>query len=250
MGRISDTVKHLIIINVIFFVGSITIGEAAFELLSIWFPENENFKVWQIITHMFMHSNEYIFHIVFNMLGLYFFGSPLEFMWGRNKFLFFYISCGLGALLLTMGIDYFQFESSLATLAESGFEKTTVLETLNSGQYYPIWEQILGTDSFQRFMQIFRGSALGASGAIMGLLVAFGISFPNFSVGLLFIPIQIKAKYFIPAILGYEIIAGFTGGSTMFGVNVGHWAHVGGAFLGFFIANYWKKNSFNANRWN
>lgn len=250
MGRITETVKVLIICNVLFFVGSLLIGDVAFNLLSIWFPENNNFHYWQILTHMFMHSKDFILHIVFNMFALYMFGSPLETIWGRNKFIFFYFSCGLGSLLLTIGIDYFNFESILNILSESGFSKSQVIETMNSDKYYPIWKEILGQEKFQQLFQIFHGNALGASGAIMGLLVAFGIFFPTVPLMLIFLPIPIKAKYFIPILLCYEIIAGFTGGTTIFGVNVGHWAHVGGALTGAIMAYYWKKNSFNDRRWN
>ena len=94
MRGISETLKHLIIINVLVFVGSLVVGEKAFSLLSIWFPENDNFHFWQVLTHMFMHSNTFYLHIIFNMLGIWMFGSPLEQAWGRNKFLFFYFSCG------------------------------------------------------------------------------------------------------------------------------------------------------------
>ncbi|MGB6268243.1 MAG: rhomboid family intramembrane serine protease [Olleya sp.] len=249
MIKITDTVKHLIIINVIVFVGCLTVGEGAFNLFSIWFPENNNFKVWQIFTHMFMHSPVFIPHILFNMLALWMFGSALELDWGRNKFLFFYFSCGLGAVLLPFIIDYVQFNSIINDLVANGFQKDTILSTLNSGRYNTGWESVIGGDKLQKLQGVFFTSGLGASGCIMGLLVAFGIKYPNSELMLLFLPIPIKAKYFIPLLLAYEIYSGVFKGASIFGVNVNNFAHVGGALTGFIIAWYWKKNSMNKYRW-
>ncbi|MBC3757574.1 rhomboid family intramembrane serine protease [Hyunsoonleella sp. SJ7] len=249
MMRITDTVKHLLIINVIMFVGSLIVGNVAFDSLSIWFYENDNFRPWQVITHMFMHSQTFIPHIIFNMLGIWMFGSPLEQIWGRNKFLFFYFSCGLGAVFLPFVIDYFRFSSLIAPLVENGFEKDYILSVLNEGNVDTRWKGIIGEDNLNKLARIFFGSGLGASGCLMGLLVAFGMYFPNSELMLIFLPIPIKAKIFIPLLLAYEIISGITGGTSMFGVSVAHFAHVGGALTGLIIAWYWKKNQFNQNRW-
>jgi len=248
MGRITETVKHLIIINVIFYIGSQIVGNQAFESLSIWFPENDNFKIWQIFTHMFMHSKTFFFHILMNMFGLYMFGSPLEQMWGRNKFLFFYFSAGLGAVLLPLLINYYQFNSIINELAITEFSKVEIMSILNDGNYSTSWAKTIGEDNLIKLLQIFNGSSLGASGCIMGLVAAFGVSFPNAKLALIFLPIPIKAKIFIPILIAYEIISGFMGGSSIFGVNVAHFAHVGGALIGFLIAWYWKQNQFK--RWN
>ena len=250
MMRISETVKHLLIINVIVFIGCQLVGDRAFAVLSIWFPENDNFHFWQVFTHMFMHSKEFIPHILFNMLGIWMFGSPLEQMWGRNKFLFFYFSCGLGAVLLPLIIDYFNFNSIISQLMSEGFDKDYIISTLNEGNIDTRWKAIIGEEGLSKLGRIFLSSGLGASGCLMGLLVAFGMMYPNSELMLIFLPIPIKAKYFIPILLGYEIISGITGGNSMFGVNVAHFAHVGGALTGFLIMWYWKKTQFNKNRWN
>ena len=247
MGRITETVKVLLIINVIFFIGSKMVG--AFDLLSVWYIENNNFEFWQVISHMFMHSEKFYLHIVFNMLALWMFGTPLEQMWGRNKFLFFYFSAGIGAHLFSLSIDYFQFETILNILVENGFDRSDIISILNEDKYITSWKSILTADQFERLNEIFYGSSLGASGAIMGLLVAFGLSFPDVKLMMIFIPVPIKAKYFIPIIVAYDIISGLVGGTSIFGVNIAHWAHVGGALTGFIMAYYWKKNSFNQNRW-
>lgn len=250
MGRLTPTVKHLIIINVLLFIACKVVGPQAFDLLSIWFPENDKFHFWQVISHMFMHHPTFYMHILFNMLGIYMFGSPLEEMWGRNKFLFFYFSSGIGAVLLPLAIDYYQFSSSINLLVESGYNQSDVLSILNEEKYNPQWAEVLGDSKLKSFLTAFNTSSLGASGALMGLLVAFGLSFPNVGLMLIFLPIPIKAKYFIPVLLAYEVVSGFMGGSSIFGVNVAHWAHVGGALTGFIMAYYWKKNSFNNKRWN
>ena len=124
--NITPTVKQLLIINIIFFIGSQVVGRPAYDLLSLYFFENDKFQVWQPLTHMFMHAALPNFmHILFNMFALYSFGSALEHFWGGKKFLFFYISCGLGAALLHTGINYYEFNSGLQTLTEAGFLKKT-----------------------------------------------------------------------------------------------------------------------------
>ncbi|MEN3322895.1 rhomboid family intramembrane serine protease [Mariniflexile soesokkakense] len=261
MMRISETVKHLIIINIVFWIGTLTIGQFGNvfgDLFAMHFPINDEFKPWQVITHMFMHasyvdygSGPTIFplHILFNMLGLWMFGSPLEQIWGRNKFLFFYFSCGIGAVLLPFIIDYINFDSIVKSLVENGFSKNSIISLLNEGKIDTRWANIVGDDNVSKIAEIFLSPSLGASGCVMGLLVAFGMMFPNSELMLIFLPIPIKAKYFIPLLLGYEIYSGISGGNSMFGFNVGHFAHIGGAFIGFIMAWYWKKNQFNQNRW-
>lgn len=248
MNRITDTVKHLIIINILFFVISLSIGETAYGLLSIWYPENENFKIWQLFSHMFMHHQTFYFHIIMNMLGLWMFGTPLEQIWGRNKFLFFYFSAGLGAVVLPFIIDYVQFNSILdGLISNNNINKDEIITLLNDGNVEAI-KNVLGNNQWTKLKNIFYGTSLGASGAVMGLVAAFGWYFPNAKMALIFLPIPIAAKYFIPLLLAYEIYSGITGGNSIFGVNVAHFAHVGGALTGFIIAWYWKKNQFN--RWN
>ncbi|MCL6272854.1 rhomboid family intramembrane serine protease [Muricauda sp. 2012CJ35-5] len=251
MGRLTETVKHLIIINFIVWIGLIAIGnENLYNMLSLHFPLNPEFKPWQIITHMFMHSNVFFPHIFFNMLALYMFGSPLEQMWGRNKFLFFYFSAGLGAVLLPFAIDYFQFNSAIELLTGQGYVKSDILALLEQGRYNEQWVEILGQEKWiDNVFRVYFQQGVGASGCVMGLLVGFGMSFPNARLMLIFLPVPIKAKYFIPLILAYEIISGVSGGASVFGVNVAHFAHVGGALTGFIMMWYWKKNQFNQNRW-
>ena len=105
MRNVTETVKQLIIINILFFIGTLLVSSPAYQYLALFFPENPDFKAWQPITYMFMHGG--FMHIFFNMFALYSFGSALELFWGSKKFLFFYISCGLGAALVHTGMNYY-----------------------------------------------------------------------------------------------------------------------------------------------
>jgi membrane associated rhomboid family serine protease len=250
MMRITETVKHLLILNIIFFIGSMVVGDPAVKLLALHFPANPDFKVWQIVTHMFMHGS--VMHIFFNMFALFSFGGLLEQMWGPKKFIFFYISCGLGAAALHIGVNYYYYHQAMQVLADNGYAKDTVLNLLSQGQYNPKWEEVLTPVQLQNFISGYVSPMLGASGAIYGLLVAFAFMFPNAELMLMFIPIPIKAKYFVPALLAYDMFSGLRGQSVFGGGSDGiaHFAHIGGAVLGFIMMWYWKKNQYNSNRWN
>lgn len=203
---ITPTVKQLLIINVLFFVGSQYIGDMAYNYFALFSFESPNFKIYQLLTHMFMHGS--ISHIAFNMFALYSFGSTLEQFWGSKKFLFFYISCGLGAGIINNLVNQY-FLNDITTVA------------------------------------------VGASGAIYGLLVAFAFMFPSAELAMMFIPVPIKAKYFVPGIIAVDLFLGLKG-SSIFGsggTGVAHFAHIGGALIGFAIMWYWKQNQFDKNRW-
>lgn len=247
MGRMTETVKVLLITNVLFYIGTLTIGDTAYRLFSLWFFENENFGAWQFVTHMFMHGG--FTHILFNMYALWAFGSPIEQVLGRKKFIFFYFSAGIGAALIHTLVNYYQFQSGFQALLGAGLDPESIWRILETGQYNT---GILSGTITNELLADFYGSvntpAVGASGAIYGILVAFGMTFPNVQLFLLFVPIPIKAKYFIPALIGIDLISGFSGYS-LFGGGIAHFAHVGGALFGFIMMWYWKKNSFNDNRW-
>ena len=217
MYRISDTVKHLLIINVLVFLGSMLLGDPSSDVmlslinersnlfadwgryrLAMFYPTSEYFTPYQIITHMFMHGN--MGHLFFNMFGLFMFGPPLESVWGPKRFLGYYLITGFGALGLHL----------IATYAEI---------------------QMMGGSSY-----LINVPMLGASGAIFGLLAGFGMLFPNATIMLLFPPIPIKAKYFV---LIYAVIELFLGVSNI-SQGVAHFAHVGGALFGVLLVLYWR----------
>lgn len=251
MIRITDTVKHLLIINVIVFIGAQIIGggELLYELFSMFFPKNPSFQPWQIITHMFMHGG--LMHIGFNMLALWMFGSPVEQRMGNAKFLFLYFSAGFGALALQVGFSYYQFYDSLSILVDSGFDKSQIMQVLSSGpnMYDTRWERVLSSKELMDLVGIFNTPMVGASGAIMGILAAFGMLYPEARLMLIFFPVPVKAKYFIPGIIILDLISALTGQSFFSPSNTAFMAHVGGAVTGFLIMWYWKKNQFNKNRW-
>ncbi|WP_250434552.1 rhomboid family intramembrane serine protease [Hanstruepera flava] len=257
MNSMTDTVKHLLIINVVMFIGTLTVGGASignnelfYEWFALHFPQNEMFKPWQIITHMFMHGG--FMHIFFNMFALWMFGTAVEQRFGSKKFLFFYMSSGLGAALLMIGYYYFQFYSGISVLNDAGFDQAQTINTLKSGynMYDTRWSQHLNQEQLQNFVGVFNSTMVGASGAIMGVLVAFGMLYPESKLMLIFLPIPIKAKYFIPGIIGLDLISAITGQSFFSPSNTAYMAHIGGALTGFLIMWYWKKTQFNKNRWN
>lgn len=252
--QITETVKQLVIINVIFYIGSMWVGDVAYNFLSLYYVDHPNFGFWQFLTHMFMHAKfPGIMHIAFNMLGLVMFGSALENAWGSQKFLFFYISSGLGAALLHTGVNYYYFNQGLEILMSNGFTKEQVIEILTRANFDEMenkWSSILPVKNFENFAESFYISAVGASGALYGILVGFALSFPNASLMMIFLPIPIKAKYFVPFLVASDLYMGISGSSIFGGGGIAHFAHVGGALTGFLMAWYWKKNEFDKHRWN
>ena len=244
MRSLPDIVKQLIIINVLFFLGSMSLGNTAYDLLALHYPQNPKFAPWQVVTHMFMHGS--INHILFNMFGLWMFGGTLAQMWGRNKFLFFYLSTGLGAAALQLGINYFQISTVVEQLVEAGYSPIALTETLQSGQYNTSWSNVISQTELSQLLTSFNMSMVGASGALYGILVAFAFLFPNTELMIIFLPIPIKAKYFVPILLASDLFFGFSSYSLG---PIAHFAHLGGAVTGFIMMWYWKKQQFNNNRW-
>lgn len=244
--NVTPVVKQLLIMNIIFFIGSQFVLTAD-SYFALYYFESPMFKFWQPLTHMFMHGG--IMHIAFNMFALYSFGSNLEYIWGGKKFLFFYISCGLGAALIHSLANYYQFHSGLDILIENGYNKIDIINLLSEGKYNLHWQEILIGSDFNNFVQSFLVPAVGASGAIYGLLAAFAFLFPNAVLSLMFIPVPIKAKYFVPVLVLFDLFSGVTG-NTLMGGGIAHFAHVGGALFGIIMVWFWKKNQFNDKRWN
>ncbi|MGB5942217.1 MAG: rhomboid family intramembrane serine protease [Leeuwenhoekiella sp.] len=251
MTRITDTVKVLIIINVIFYIGSQIIGSSmAIQLFGLWFPQNPNFQIWQPLTHMFMHDQSGIGHILFNMFGLWMFGSPVEQAFGQKKFIFFYFSAGLGAALIHTLVGYIDYQQGYRALVAAGMNPEGIpglLSQIASTGSANLPEGV-SVDTIRDMYSSFAIPAVGASGAVYGILVAFGMLYPNMELMLIFFPIPIKAKIFIPLLILGDLFSGITG-SSFLGQNVANWAHIGGALSGFIMVWYWKKNSFNDKRW-
>ena len=182
------------------------------------------------------------------MYALWDFGSPLERMWGRNKFLFFYFSAGLGAAVIHTAVNYYNFNAGMDALIAAGWQEGQVMDILLQGKYSTDWYNAAPERTITKFLEAINTPAVGASGAIYGILVAFGMSFPNSELFLISLPVPIKVKYFIPVLVALDLFSGVTGVS-IFGSGIAHFAHVGGALFGFIMMWYWKKNQFNKNRW-
>lgn len=244
MGRMSETIKVLIVVNVLFFLGTMTLGDQAYQLFSLFYYENPNFQIWQPITHMFMHGG--LFHIMFNMYALWAFGSPLEIQWGQKKFLFFYFSAGFGAALIHTLVNYYQVHSAMDAMMSLGLSPDDVMTAFNTNVYKgPVADEAT-KELMAAGYTAFNTPAVGASGAIYGVLVAFGMMYPNAELMLIFFPVPIKAKYFIPGLILMDLFFGLSGSQ----LGIAHWAHLGGALFGFIMAYYWKKSSFDRHRWN
>ena len=245
MRNITDTVKHLLIINVIFFIATISLGDVVFDLFALHYPSNPKFQFWQPLTHMFMHGD--LGHIFFNMFALYMFGIPIEQMLGRNKFIFFYLSTGFGAAALQLGLYYFQvneISELLIAQGQTGSQIATFYESRDLS--YALIEQV-GRDNLFKGLSAYNAVMVGASGALYGVLVAFAFLFPNARLILLFPPIPIKAKVLVPLLILGDLFFGFTSYSIG---PIAHFAHVGGAITGLIMMWYWKKTQFDQNRWN
>ena len=245
MRNITDTVKHLLIINVIFFIATISLGDVVFDLFALHYPSNPKFQFWQPLTHMFMHGD--LGHIFFNMFALYMFGIPIEQMWGRNKFIFFYLSTGFGAAALQLGLYYFQvneISELLIAQGQTGSQIATFYESRDLS--YALIEQV-GRDNLFKGLSAYNAVMVGASGALYGVLVAFAFLFPNARLMLLFPPIPIKAKVLVPLLILGDLFFGFTSYSIG---PIAHFAHVGGAITGLIMMWYWKKTQFDQNRLN
>ena len=244
MRNLTETVKHLLIINVIFFVASLSLGDIVYDLFALHYPSNPKFQYWQPLTHMFMHGD--FGHIFFNMFGLYMFGVPIEQMWGRNKFIFFYLSTGFGDAALQLFLYYFQINGVYDLLLSEGLSSFEVNQFLQTSDLsYEIVERI-GRDKLLSSLSAFNGVMVGASGALYGVLVAFAFLFPNARLMLLFPPIPVKAKILVPLLILGDLFFGFTSYSIG---PIAHFAHIGGAVTGLIMMWYWKKNQFDKNRW-
>lgn len=186
----------------------------------LFFIDNPDFSPIQLVSHMFLHGG--VSHLLFNMFGLWMFGNTLEKAWGAKKFLIFYFICGLGAACIYMAVNFYQFQSAIAPLLESGLKLDDMKEVFANGQYYRQFP------SSEQAVQTFKSPVVGASGALYGVLVAFAFLFPNHKIMLIFLPVPIAAKFFVPALLAIDVLSEFTGFSV-FGQNIAHAAHVGGA---------------------
>lgn len=242
MRTLSGTVLTLLVVNVAVFAAGYLLPhgrETIVGTAALWFPDNPHFEVWQVVTYMFLHAN--FSHIFFNLFALVSFGTILEQEWGAARFLVFYFVCGIGAGLVQLGVTWYEFAGLHERLVAAGMTPQAIAAMLSTGEAdLPAGAavQAAATDLYR----IFQGPTLGASGAIYGLMVAFGFLHPNAKLALMFVPVPIAAKFFIPIMVGLDLLSGVTGFS-LFGAGVAHFAHVGGAVIGFLLMLLWRKRT-------
>jgi membrane associated rhomboid family serine protease len=221
--------KNILIINVLLFGATWLFKAKGIDLtniLGLHYFAAPAFKPYQFITYMFMHGG--FMHIFFNMYAVFMFGAILENVWGPKRFLFYYIFTGLGAAAIQLLVYYFQLAPKihdydvLYKLAKNYHEQTMVKDALN--------------------FELNKYIVIGASGSLFGLLIAFGMLFPNSELMLMFIPIPIKAKYFVA---GYGLIELFSGINNSASDDVAHFAHIGGMLFGFILLLIWRVRKIN-----
>ena len=224
--NLPPVVKNLLIINVLFFLATWVFEQQGLfltEYLAVFYFNSPYFEIWQPISYMFMHAN--VTHILFNMFALFSFGPILEVHFGAKRFLNFYLITGLGALALQWAVQAFEVYQITGAIMNN-------VNTLT----------VSNSMDVKTLQSIYFGPMVGASGAIFGLLVAFGMLYPNIELYIMFIPVPIKAKYIIPI---YIVIELFLGVGRFSGDSVAHFAHLGGALIGFILVKLWRnKNTY------
>jgi membrane associated rhomboid family serine protease len=232
-ANMTPVVKNLLIINIIFYAAAYILGHAGIFDMDHWFaayyPDSPHFRLWQIVSYMFMHaplSQEWgFFHIMFNMIALVSFGPIIEQTIGNKRFLSFYFICGIGALACQMAVQAIELHAAVGAFSIRHLGEMSVTA-----------EQVAKVQS------IYSAGLVGASGAIFGVLIAFGMLYPDLELMIIPIPVPVKAKYIIP---GYIVIELFLGVRQYSGDSVAHFAHLGGALVGFIVIKLWGYRSRN-----
>lgn len=217
MNQMPPITKNLLIINVLFFLASIVAGKYGIDLnniLGLHFFMASDFKIYQFITYMFMHGG--FAHLFFNMFALWMFGTTLERVFGPKRFLIYYMICGIGAGIVQELVQYIEFAP-----------------IINAYDNVNIGTAIIPMNDYLNLM-----NTVGASGAVYGILLAFGLLFPNQPMFVFPLPFPIKSKYFVLIYVVIELLLGLQGND-----NVAHFAHLGGMLFGFFVIRYWRKKS-------
>ncbi|PLX12940.1 MAG: DUF1751 domain-containing protein [Marinilabiliales bacterium] len=229
-------IKNLIIINVLFYLATFAFGSAfnidLVKILGLHYPSSPDFGTWQIVSYMFMHSPQSIMHILFNMFALWMFGNTLENVWGSKRFLNYYLITGIGAGLIQLLVAYVRI-----SYVEASMTAEQIAIVLKDGAAILDRGMNYQNEAMQQLNIIVNTSTIGASGAVFGILLAFGMMFPNALIYVYF-AIPVKAKYFVMIYGAIELASGIMNNQ---GDNVAHFAHLGGMLIGFVILQLWKK---------
>jgi membrane associated rhomboid family serine protease len=226
-SELPEVVKNLLIINGLFFLATISLDNFGLDLVKIFGLhqfQSPDFRPHQIVSHLFMHGD--FTHLFFNMFALWMFGKILENVWGAKRFLTFYIVTGIGAAFVHLLISQYQILSISNQIPE-------MVNLAIEGRYNP------SIPISKKLTQLIITPTVGASGSVFGLLLAFGMLFPN-TLLYIYFAIPIKAKYFV---LAYGILELYSGISNNPADNVAHFAHLGGMIFGYFLIKYWRKNT-------
>jgi membrane associated rhomboid family serine protease len=229
-------VKNIIMLNVLMILAYYAAGSVfnvdLNSLLGLYFPKSDQFKPVQIITHMFMHGG--FMHIFFNMYALFIFGPILENVWGPKRFLIFYLVCGIGAALTHETVIFFQYNHLVNSISPDNLQAV-----ISEGTAYFRQGKVFTDSDMQSLQLLLNTPTVGASGAIFGVLLAFGVLFPNTQLYLLFPPMPIKAKYLVLGYGALELVLAV----TQPGSNIAHAAHLGGMLFGYILIQYWRKTT-------
>ncbi len=256
MFRTPPIVKNLLIINIIFFMAQmlLPIGDSLTDAFALHYWESPNFQIYQFVTYMFLHGS--IGHLFFNMFALWMFGRIAEYDLGSRRFLSYYVITGICAGLFHMGVMELEFSGIKSAIAAFKANPLPTDFTVLMSKYFPRFEyneafieawaaaptsNMYVSEAVKSITEIYSMSinsiTVGASGAVFGVLLAFGLMHPNDRIMLLIPPIPIKAKYFVMGYAAIELISGIGNSSS----TVAHFAHLGGMVAGWIILRYWKK---------
>ena len=228
-------VKNLLIINRLFFLATLSLGGAfqinLIKVLGLHMPGSPDFEPYQLFTHMFMHAN--FSHIFFNMFALWMFGTAIENLMGSKRFLTYYLITGFGAAFLHLGVSYLEALTLRSELLAAGYSMADLNHFIETGSYRMI--SGASESTMVAFLSKYFIPTVGASGAVFGILLAFGMFFPN-SYIYLFFAIPIKAKYFVMGYGAMELYFGITSDG-----NIAHFAHLGGMLFGYLLIKYWRR---------
>lgn len=234
-GNTPPVTKNLLIINVVMFVITMVFGRmfdfSLSRFLGLFYFQSPFFGPWQIVTHMFMHGS--LMHIFFNMWALWMFGKTLEGVWGSQRFLIYYLATGLGAAFFHSMVLYFQLGPEVAELKAAYSVDRINIQLLN--------EIMKPGNPFYDVGRALVIPTVGASGAVYGVLLAFGMLFPNTQLFIIPIPFPIKAKWLVIGFGALELYLGISQTSD----NIAHFAHLGGMIFGFILIKYWNRSTRN-----
>ncbi len=234
-ANIPPVVKNIIIINVAMLVLTMLTNDFMYKYFALYYPASPLFKPYQFLTHMFMHGG--IGHLFFNMYAFWLFGSALEHVWGGKKFLIYYLVTGIGAAAFYSLVLWLQVMH-----AEASMDPATVEQMKNFVHQPGFTDEVArlhaqGQGYANKWLSIMTTPMVGASGAVFGVLLAYGMLFPNTELQLIFPPVTLKAKWFVLIYGAIELVLALSAP----GDSIAHFAHVGGMLFGYILVVYWKK---------